>query len=109
MSHYLVDTRPEVAACPASIPAAATFAGTERRRAGRIENASPELISLMRNPASKSARMRVALYDAPGFLLPAAPRRPRATARTLCHMAAAVATCSLGCTGLFKAMLILWG
>ena len=40
----------------------------ERRRPGRVADVSPELIALMRAP-SASARVRVAMYDAPGFLL----------------------------------------
>ena len=80
----------------------------ERRRPGRIENLSPELIQLMRNPASREARVRVALYDAPGFLLPTgtAARRPRAN--TFKMTAAIIASGAVWGVA-FKAMCIAWG
>lgn len=80
----------------------------DRRRAGRPEIANPELIGLLRNPASPSGRMRVAMYDAPGFLLPAAPHGPPARPG-IARTTVALITCSALSVFLFKAMLVYWG
>lgn len=82
-------------------------ASGERRRPGRIENASPELIALMRKP-SNAARVRVALYDAPGFLLPAQTRRPR-DRRLLLRTVVAFTFCSAMSGAALHTMLTLWG
>ena len=80
----------------------------ERRRPGRMAHASPELITLMRKP-SQAARLRVALYDAPGFVLPERHGRRPVSGLSLARMAGAVAACSGGCAVMFKAMLVMWG
>ena len=73
----------------------------DRRRPGRADNVSPELIALMRKPSS-AARMRVALYDAPGFLLPPAPAR-RPSRLGFGRAAMAVTTCAALSAGAFPA------
>lgn len=99
-----VMTRPPVegdVAIAASTPA-------DRRRASRIEDASPELLHLLRNPVSREARVRVALYDAPGFLLPtgAGAQRPRVNAL---RVTAAIVASGAVWGVAFKAMCIAWG
>ena len=87
-------------------PIAATTGFVERRRPGRIENASPELIALMRKP-THADRIRVALYDAPNFIPPA--EIPRSDQRIFGRVLLAMVACSAGCTAAFKAMVMLWG
>ena len=82
--------------------------GVERRRPGRMDDANPELIALMRKP-SHAARLRVAMYDAPGFLLPQQHKRPPVTGRGVLHMMVAMTACSGACAAAFKTMLVLWG
>ena len=100
MSTQLLQPQPAASAVP-PFP-------NERRRPGRIANASPELIALMRKP-TPAARMRVALYDAPGFLLPEAPRARPADRRSLARCAVAMAACSVLCTAAFQGMIAVWG
>jgi hypothetical protein len=80
----------------------------ERRCLGRVESASAELIQLLRNPASREARVRVALYDAPGFLLPTGPsaRRPRVNAL---KVTAAIVALGAVWGVVLKAMCMAWG
>jgi hypothetical protein len=80
----------------------------DRRRAGRPEVANPQLIKLLRNPVSRSGRLRVAMYDAPGFLLPTAPHGPP-TRPGVARTALALVACSTMSLVLFKAMLMYWG
>ncbi len=82
----------------------------ERRRPGRAASVSPELIALMREPASHAARLRVALYDAPGFVLPTHDtlRPPRATGFPL-RVAVAVVGAGAGWAAVFQAMCWAWG
>lgn len=102
------DTRLDDHLIALPLPVRAPPATGERRRPGRMENVTPELIALMRKP-DQAARMRVALYDAPGFLLPVQHRRPPMSGRTLGHMAIAFSACSGVCAVAFHTMLTLWG
>ena len=106
MSHYLTEDRQASSAVQARMSNGAQ--ATERRRPGRIENASPELIALMRKP-NQAARIRVALYDAPGFMVGSEHRRPALTRRGMVHMVMASVGCSAACAVAFKAMLVFWG
>ena len=78
----------------------------ERRRPGRIENASPELIALMRKPSAEAIK-NVALYDAPNFVLPAAD-----TSISVMHVmrfGMAFGICAAGWMAVFRAMMVAWG
>ena len=104
MSHNLVDIRPITVPQPMqSAPATG-----ERRRPGRVADVSPELIALMRKPTNV-ARMKVAMYDAPGFLLPTQHRRPPASGRSLAHATIAFTACSVAAGAALQAMLAVWG
>ena len=80
----------------------------ERRRPGRIDNASPKLIAIMRKPVSATSRVQVALYDAPGFLLASAPVRRPAQRNYAAGAAAFVASGALWAV-MFKMMVWAWG
>ena len=108
MSHLVTPTTAPARSAAAPSPSVRAPNGLERRRPGRMENASPELIALMRKP-DQAARLRVALYDAPGFLLPDAHRRPPASRRGATRLAVAMVACSARCTAAFQAMLTIWG
>ena len=82
---------------------------TDRRRAGRMHNPSPELIALMRKPTLQ-AKARVALYDAPNFILPSA--EPRFSAPNPWHMARMVGAATICVTGWASALALMvayWG
>lgn len=79
----------------------------ERRRPGRSDDVSPELIALMRKPTTE-ARLRVMLYDAPNFVLPQAPAHRRSPYHAV-RMTVAVASCSLVWAAAFRGMMLLWG
>ncbi len=80
----------------------------ERRRPGRMETADPALIALMRKP-DRAARLRVALYDAPGFVLPAQGKGRPAPGPGWVRLAVAAGGCLGGCAVAFRAMLLVWG
>lgn len=79
----------------------------ERRRPGRNNDVSPELIALMRKPTPE-ARLRVMLYDAPNFVLPQASTHRRSPYHAI-RMTVAVASCSLVWALAFRGMMLLWG
>ena len=87
---------------------AAWPATQERRRPGRIANASPELIALMRHADSPAARAQVALYDAPGFVLPDEQTRP-ADRRAFWQGALAFAATAGLWAAMFRLMVWAWG
>lgn len=85
-----------------------TSVQAERRRPGRIQNSSPELIALMRQP-TPSAVARIELYDAPNFV-------PTSTVSIACphpahfvRMVGATGFCVLAWSGAFASMIVLWG
>lgn len=79
----------------------------DRRRPGRLQNPSPELIALMRRPSDEAVR-RVALYDAPNFV-PPAPPPDRIDLVQFARFAAAFAICAAAWTAMFKMMMMAWG
>ena len=79
----------------------------ERRRPGRNNDASPELIALMRKPTAE-ARLQVLLYDAPNFVLPDSTRGRSAPFHTV-RMTLAFAACALVWAVAFRGMMLLWG
>lgn len=79
----------------------------ERRRPGRSNDVSPELVALMRKPTTE-ARLRVMLYDAPNFVLPQATGHRRSPYHAV-RMTVAVASCSLVWAAAFRSMMLLWG
>ena len=89
-------------------PGEAWPAHLERRRPGRNDDASPELIALMRKPTAE-ARLRVMLYDAPNFVLPDADAVRGRNRHHAMHLAAAIAACSLVWAAVFRGMMMLWG
>lgn len=92
---------------PQDVPERVAPVWQDRRRPGRAENVSPELIALMRRPTSTTGRVKVALYDAPGFLIPVSARPPR-PGRTKAVMLAIIGS-SLGWAAVFNAMMWAWG
>lgn len=88
--------------------APSTTGVTERRRAGRIANPSPELIALMRKPSAE-VRRRLALYDAPNFVPPPVVARPRTNPAHSLRMLCAVSVCVGTWGGMFTAMMMAWG
>lgn len=94
---------------PAAQPGEAWPTHLERRRPGRRDDTSPELVALMRKPTAE-ARLRVMLYDAPNFVLPGPDAsRGRINPWHAVRMAGAVAGCSLVWAAAFHAMMLLWG
>ena len=82
----------------------------DRRRPGRAAEVSPVLVGLLRAPASQSARLRVAAYDAPGFLLQPQKRvrRPRSRGFSL-RATGAVAACGAAGAAAIQVMCWAWG
>ena len=88
-----------------------TQAGTivgERRRPGRIANPSPELIALMRKPSAEAVK-RLALYDAPNFVLPQETTRARVHPGHSVRILCAVCICIGFWGGAVTAMMSAWG
>lgn len=84
-------------------------AETERRRPGRVNDLSPALIALMRQPTPE-ARRAVALYDAPNFVLPDAPAgHATITSRQVFRLLAATGACAVVWAAAFRGMMMLWG
>lgn len=81
----------------------------ERRRPGRAANASPALVELMRRPTSASARARVALYDAPGFMPSADAARSAREPGFALRVGVAVLASGIAWAVAFKAMCVVWG
>lgn len=80
-----------------------------RRRPGRLENPSPELIALMRKPSVEAVH-NVALYDAPNFVLPDASHDGTEISLVkLGRFAIAFGICAAGWMAAFKLMMMNWG
>lgn len=80
----------------------------ERRRVGRIEGASPELIALMRRPSADTLRA-IRLYDAPNFQPSQAHQADRRTARRRRRrLVAAACVCAGASVAAFETMLWVW-
>ena len=88
--------------------AGATWPQQDRRRPGRMSNPSPELIALMRKPTAE-ARRRVALYDAPNFVLQQQESSRRGKPVKMLHVVGALAISGGAFGGAFSAMMVLWG
>ena len=91
-------------------PAPVQQAGLQdRRRPGRIENPSPELIALMRKP-SAAAIQQVALYDAPHFVLPTAGADTSGiSVMQVMRFATAFGICAAAWMAALKMMMVMWG
>ena len=90
------------------LPEDAWPADLDRRRPGRSDDVSPELIALMRKPTAE-ARLKVMLYDAPHFVLPEPERgRVHAPGHTL-HVTLAFIACTVVWAVAFRGMMMLWG
>ncbi len=79
----------------------------DRRRPGRLENPSPELIALMRKPTEDAIR-KVAMYDAPHFV-PPTPDGMEVSLVQLFRFGTAFAVCALAWMAVFKTMMVFWG
>ncbi|MGI4950606.1 MAG: hypothetical protein ACRYGM_02275 [Janthinobacterium lividum] len=80
----------------------------DRRRAGRIENATPELIALMRKP-SADAIEDVALYDAAGIAQSAADDHMTTIKfGQVAYCLGAVGICAAGWFFALQALAALW-
>lgn len=107
MSDIITQDSTAILAEPVIQPGDAWLTDLERRRPDRNDNASTELVALMRKPTTE-ARLRIMLYDAPNFVLPQASSHRRNPYHTI-RMMVAVATCSLVWALAFRGMMLLWG
>lgn len=107
MSDIITPDSTVTLAGPVIQPGDAWTTQLERRRPGRNDNVSPELVALMRKPTTE-ARLRVMLYDAPNFVLPQASGHRRSPYHAI-RMTMAVAACGLGWAMAFRGMMLLWG